>query len=106
MDSRLYSRELRGLTYFEIYGYDMVVYRNQLRPVYWGISLSSMRPIRVLVDPLLRERLMDSRARKYVARKWSSNWSLILRTKDRDAICNVYDEACLKRLTGKTAAPR
>lgn len=103
MDKRLYSRELRGLLYFEIYGHGMVAYRNQLRPVYWGINLSSMRPIRVLVDPLLRERLADSRARKYVARKWSSNWSLILKPKDRDAICNAYDTACLKRLTGKAA---
>jgi|GEM_PF-2848401 len=95
-----YSRELRGMIYFEVYGFSYAKYGRKRYAEFDGLVLSSFRPIKVLVpDPmdvsLRRERLVP----KYVVLKTSSNERVVIN--ENDVVINIYDTKELKRWTGK-----
>jgi len=99
-----YSRELRNLVYFEVYGSGREIRTG--RGVYYrypGIVLSGFRIIDVLVSRDLLEYLhRDMRKRKFiVVRKCGGNTRVVIKSKDVDKISYIYDLENLKRLTGK-----
>ncbi|MEM4959637.1 MAG: hypothetical protein QXX12_07210 [Nanopusillaceae archaeon] len=99
-----YSRELRNLTYFEVYGSGREI--RTRRGIYYrypGVVLSGFRMIDVLVSRDLLEYLhKDERKRKFiVVRKCGGNTRVVVRFRDIDKISYIYDLENLKRLTGK-----
>jgi len=97
-----YSRELRGMIYFECYGYRYVRYGRKRCVEFDGVVLSSFRPIKVLMSDYLDLKLRNNKyPPKYVVLKASSNSQVIVT--DNDVIINIYDTKELKRYTGKTS---
>jgi len=100
-----YSRELRNLVYFEVYGSGREI--RTRRGIYYrypGVILSSFRLVDVLVSKDLLEYLRkDMRKRKFiVVRKCGGNTRVVIKSKDVDKISYIYDVENLKRLTGKS----
>lgn len=96
-----YSRELRNIVYFEVYGYNIIISGRGRRYVkYDGLVLSSFRPIDVLCTEDMDDRLRVERRRKYVLiGRSSSNPSIFL--SPSDDIVYIYDRKELERKTGK-----
>ena len=97
----IYSRELRGITYFEVYGFNPVMYGRKKYVVCEGMSLSSFRPIGVLVPYNKYSELKKAVVKKYVVLKSSSNRRVTI--SDSDRIANIYDRKRLRQLTGREA---
>jgi len=95
----VYSREMRKMVYFEVYGNRVVMYGNRRYYSYDAVSLSSFRPVEVLVPRSIAEKLKEEYVRKFVVFRITSNETLVLNMED--SIVNIYDRKTLKRLTGK-----
>jgi len=99
-----YSRELRGMIYFEVYGFSYAKYGRKRYAEFDGLVLSSFRPVKVLMSDYLDLRLRKNKyPPKYVVFKSSGNSRVILSDSDINRICSIYDTRCLKNMTGKSA---